>query len=65
MSSSDLWPSLSSKKVEGDDFVTVCAPMVRYSKLAFRLLVKDFGVDLAYSPMILADAFSKSQKVTW
>jgi len=28
--------------------------MVRYSKLAFRLLVQEYGVDLTYTPMILA-----------
>jgi tRNA-dihydrouridine synthase 4 len=37
--------------------VTVCAPMVRYSKLPFRLLVRDWGCDVAYTPMIVADSF--------
>jgi len=44
------------------DCVKICAPMVRYSKLPFRLLVRDYGCDLAYSPMILADSFYNSQK---
>ena len=40
----------------------VCAPMVRYSKLAFRLLCRRWGCDLCYSPMILADAFAASAR---
>jgi len=36
--------------------------MVRYSKLAFRLLVRLYGCDIAFSPMIMADSFYKSQK---
>ncbi|KAL1301713.1 hypothetical protein AAFC00_005922 [Neodothiora populina] len=35
----------------------VAAPMVRYSKLPFRLLVRDYGVDITYTPMILAHEF--------
>lgn len=35
-------------------FPLVSAPMVRYSKLAFRLLVQEYKVDLTYTPMILA-----------
>jgi len=44
------------------DCVKICAPMVRYSKLPFRLLVRQYGCDLAFSPMILADSFYTSQK---
>lgn len=40
----------------------VCAPMVRYSKLAFRTLVRLYDVHLAYTPMILADSFVRSDK---
>jgi len=40
----------------------VCAPMVRYSKLAFRNLVRLYGCDIAFSPMIMSDSFVKSQK---
>lgn len=36
----------------------VAAPMVRYSKLPFRTLVRDYGCDLVYTPMILAKEFS-------
>ena len=35
--------------------------MVRYSKLAFRNLVRLYDVDVAFSPMILADSFYQSQ----
>lgn len=38
----------------------VSAPMVRYSKLAFRQTITHYGVDLAYTPMILAKEFNRS-----
>ncbi|KKF95975.1 tRNA-dihydrouridine(20a/20b) synthase [NAD(P)+]-like protein [Ceratocystis platani] len=44
-----------------DRFLTVSAPMVRYSKLAFRQTVHQFGTDLCYTPMILAKEFNRSQ----
>ena len=34
--------------------------MVRYSKLPFRMLVRDYGVDVTYTPMILAHEFIRS-----
>ncbi|KAJ3213211.1 tRNA-dihydrouridine(20a/20b) synthase [NAD(P)+]-like protein [Clydaea vesicula] len=40
--------------------LNICAPMVRYSKLPFRELVKQYGVDVLYTPMILADVFKNS-----
>ncbi|OWF41947.1 tRNA-dihydrouridine(20a/20b) synthase [NAD(P)+]-like [Mizuhopecten yessoensis] len=42
--------------------VKICAPMVRYSKLPFRMLVRKYGCDLAFTPMILSDCFVKSVK---
>jgi len=42
--------------------VKICAPMVRYSKLPFRILVRNYGCDLAFSPMIVADSFYNSPK---
>ncbi|GAB1606637.1 tRNA-dihydrouridine20a/20b 20b synthase NADP+-like [Argonauta hians] len=44
------------------DFVRICAPMVRYSKLPFRLLTRKYGVDLAYTPMIVSNSFVSSLK---
>ncbi len=35
--------------------------MVRYSKLPFRLLVREYGADIVYTPMILAHEFIRSQ----
>ncbi|CAI9722044.1 tRNA-dihydrouridine20a/20b 20b synthase NADP+-like [Octopus vulgaris] len=43
-------------------FVRICAPMVRYSKLPFRLLTRKYGVDLAYTPMIVSNSFLCSLK---
>lgn len=44
-----------------DGMTTVAAPMVRYSKLPFRDLVRHYGADIVYTPMILADPFRLSQ----
>ncbi|XP_063304179.1 tRNA-dihydrouridine(20a/20b) synthase [NAD(P)+]-like [Pelobates fuscus] len=42
--------------------VKICAPMVRYSKLPFRTLVRKYDCDLCYTPMIIAADFVKSAK---
>ncbi|KJE92872.1 hypothetical protein CAOG_03762 [Capsaspora owczarzaki ATCC 30864] len=42
--------------------VRICAPMVRYSKLGFRELVRAFGCDLAYTPMTVAENFILSKR---
>jgi len=42
--------------------VKICAPMVRYSKLAFRSLVREYGCDLAFTPMIVSESFINSIK---
>ncbi|KAL9959864.1 hypothetical protein ACROYT_G033228 [Oculina patagonica] len=47
---------------EEKEIVRICAPMVRYSKLPFRTLVRRYGCDLAYTPMIISDSFVKSIK---
>lgn len=44
------------------DVVRICAPMVRYSKLPFRMLVRKYGCDLVHTPMIVSDSFVKSAK---
>ncbi|KAI8910845.1 hypothetical protein EDD86DRAFT_127039 [Gorgonomyces haynaldii] len=50
-------PHPLSKK---NGYFKLCAPMVRYSKLPFRQLVQEYGCDLTFSPMILADTFRNS-----
>ncbi|XP_041059047.1 tRNA-dihydrouridine(20a/20b) synthase [NAD(P)+]-like [Carcharodon carcharias] len=42
--------------------VKICAPMVRYSKLAFRSLVRKYDCELCFTPMIIASAFLRSGK---
>ncbi|KAF3012627.1 hypothetical protein E8E14_009904 [Neopestalotiopsis sp. 37M] len=42
-------------------YLYACAPMVRYSKLAFRQTVQHYGTDLCWSPMILAKEFNRNQ----
>ncbi|KAI9506131.1 tRNA dihydrouridine synthase [Coemansia spiralis] len=41
--------------------LNVCAPMVRYSKGAFREVLRDYKLDIAYTPMMLADVFKSSE----
>uniref|UniRef100_A0A915PAL8 tRNA-dihydrouridine synthase n=1 Tax=Meloidogyne floridensis TaxID=298350 RepID=A0A915PAL8_9BILA len=59
---------ISGDQENNDDFDQQCvplfvaAPMVRYSKLPFRRLVKNYGCDIVYTPMIYADCFIKSEK---
>ena len=42
-------------------YMRIAAPMVRYSKLPFRELVREYNVDLCYTPMLLADVFKHSK----
>ncbi|OTB02498.1 hypothetical protein M426DRAFT_322590 [Hypoxylon sp. CI-4A] len=42
-------------------YLHACAPMVRYSKLAFRQTVHHFNTDLCWTPMILAKEFNRNQ----
>ncbi|PLW12609.1 hypothetical protein PCASD_17145 [Puccinia coronata f. sp. avenae] len=42
--------------------VNICAPMVRYSKLPFRQLVSEYETHITFTPMILAQEFSLSEK---
>lgn len=55
-------PNLFSSFAANNEPVKICAPMVRYSKLAFRKLVRKYGADLCFTPMIVADSFIKSIK---
>ncbi|XP_050444266.1 tRNA-dihydrouridine(20a/20b) synthase [NAD(P)+]-like [Adelges cooleyi] len=43
-------------------FINVCAPMVRYSRLQYRKLVRMYECDLCFTPMIMADSYIKSPK---
>ncbi|KAF4918424.1 tRNA-dihydrouridine(20a/20b) synthase [NAD(P)+]-like [Colletotrichum viniferum] len=43
-----------------DRFLNVSAPMVRYSKLAFRQTVHEYGTDLCWTPMILSKEFNRN-----
>jgi len=48
--------------LNGDSVIKICAPMVRFSKLGFRTLVRRYDCDLAFTPMIIADSYVQSQK---
>lgn len=39
----------------------IVGPMVRYSKLAFRNVCRDYNADIVYTPMILAREFCRNQ----
>jgi tRNA-dihydrouridine synthase 4 len=41
--------------------VKIVAPMVRYSKLPFRLLCRQYSADITHTPMVLAKEFNCSQ----
>uniref|UniRef100_A0A5S6QMT6 GpcrRhopsn4 domain-containing protein n=1 Tax=Trichuris muris TaxID=70415 RepID=A0A5S6QMT6_TRIMR len=45
----------------GESPLRICAPMVRYSKLPFRSLVRHYGCQLCYTPMIYAKCFVQSE----
>lgn len=51
-----------SELFQENEFLKICAPMVRYSKLPFRILSRRYGCDLCYTPMIMADSFVQSSK---
>jgi len=59
----------SSEKLRGMEFFRsigspryVCAPMVDQSELAFRMLTRRYGVELAYTPMFHSRLFSENAK---
>lgn len=68
-SSSDAYPSYDPDAIQLpphlllDAFhgLNVCAPMVRYSKLAFRTLVSRYETHITTTPMILAREFSRTE----
>ncbi|EME41576.1 hypothetical protein DOTSEDRAFT_73865 [Dothistroma septosporum NZE10] len=40
--------------------LNIAAPMIRYSKLPFRLVARQYGTDVMYTPMMLAHEFNRS-----
>ncbi|KAK4620056.1 tRNA-dihydrouridine(20a/20b) synthase [NAD(P)+] [Fulvia fulva] len=54
-----IFKILAAAKEEGRP-LNISAPMVRYSKLPFRLLARQYGTDVAYTPMMLAHEFNRS-----
>ncbi len=46
----------------GNQTVHMCAPMVRYSKLPFRKIVRKYDCHVTYTPMIMAESFVRSNK---
>ena len=57
----DLMELFAERKRSGH-VVQLCAPMVRYSRLPFRLLVKRYGTDAVFTPMLVSESFVLSQK---
>ena len=49
--------SFVSLCLSNDRPLFIAAPMIRYSKLPFRQLCRDYDVDLTYTPMMLAKEF--------
>ncbi|XP_054650144.1 B-cell receptor-associated protein 29-like isoform X2 [Dunckerocampus dactyliophorus] len=56
------YSSVSEMFEGGNNVVKICAPMVRYSKLAFRSLVRKYDCDICFTPMIVASDFVQSVK---
>jgi len=48
--------------LESGRCVKIAAPMVRFSKLPWRHVVRSWGTEIVYSPMIMADSFIASQR---
>ncbi|KNC80425.1 hypothetical protein SARC_07213 [Sphaeroforma arctica JP610] len=57
----DLMKVFDNKRAEGS-FVKIAAPMVRYSKLPFRMLLRPYDVDVVFSPMIISHSFVRSER---
>lgn len=51
---------LQKIKLEQNRPAFIAGPMVRYSKLPFRELCRDFDTDIVYTPMILAREFVRN-----
>ncbi|KAJ3107833.1 tRNA-dihydrouridine(20a/20b) synthase [NAD(P)+]-like protein [Phlyctochytrium planicorne] len=56
---SSVLDMLKQRKADGG-YLRIAAPMVRYSKLPFREVVRMYDCDVAFTPMILSDVFKRS-----
>ncbi|CRL05939.1 CLUMA_CG019118, isoform A [Clunio marinus] len=50
------------KNPSNGQYLKVVAPMVRYSRLEFRSLVRRYDADLTFSPMTIANSFCRSER---
>ncbi|EGC35795.1 hypothetical protein DICPUDRAFT_151810 [Dictyostelium purpureum] len=48
-------------KINNGEFMKIQAPMVRFSRLPFRMLCRKWGCDITYTPMIMAAEFNRSE----
>ncbi|KAF2074748.1 hypothetical protein CYY_003936 [Polysphondylium violaceum] len=48
-------------RIHNGEFMKIQAPMVRFSRLPFRLLCSRWGTDITYTPMIMAAEFNRSE----
>ncbi|KYQ92346.1 tRNA-dihydrouridine synthase 4-like protein [Tieghemostelium lacteum] len=48
------------ERIHSGEFMKIQAPMVRFSRLPFRLLCSLWGCDITYTPMIMAYEFNRS-----
>ncbi|EDO18712.1 hypothetical protein Kpol_1055p69 [Vanderwaltozyma polyspora DSM 70294] len=51
---------IKTRKKTHNRAATIAGPMVRYSKLPFRQVCRDYDVDIVYTPMILAREFVRN-----
>ncbi|CCE92344.1 tRNA dihydrouridine synthase TDEL_0E01010 [Torulaspora delbrueckii] len=51
---------IRTRKTTHNRPATIAGPMVRYSKLPFRQVCRDYDVDIVYTPMILAREFVRN-----
>lgn len=62
MSSEEVPRTNVSELLQRSEITKICAPMVRYSRQPFRLLVRKYNCDLAYTPMIISNSFVRAEQ---